>query len=82
MSQMDNAILEYLTRMRRNGALKGDNGSRSTREVADYLGLSMAATRRRLNRLYDNGQIEAFDAGNDHMGAPVLWQAKGHADVG
>lgn len=72
-----NDIIDYLEHMVRKDAAKGrsdewSNGVRTTREVADYFGLTMPTARRRLNALYDAGKIEGYDG----EGNSTLWLAK------
>ncbi|MFD3263150.1 hypothetical protein [Phenylobacterium ferrooxidans] len=50
-------IPEYLARMTVKDRLKGGDGLRSTRQVADYFSLTTKQALRRLERLYDADEI-------------------------
>lgn len=70
-------IPAYLARVHSSAAEKGGDGTRTTREVADYFDLSMGTARRRLHKLWDAGEIEAFDGGaSGAMGNAIMWGAK------
>lgn len=62
----------YLRRVKysEDRRLKGDDGMRTTREVAESCGLTTAAARRKLQAAFDDDAINAFE------GPPVYWQAK------
>lgn len=53
---------------------KGGDGTRDTREVADYCGFSLSATRRHLHALWKAKEIEAFDGEGNGMGKAILWR--------
>jgi hypothetical protein len=56
--------------------LKGDDGFRSTREVAEWAGVSMSRARRLLWDLVEDGLVEAFDGGASGLtGNPIEWRA-------
>lgn len=55
----------------------GDQGTRTTAQVADYCKLSQAAVRRALWAAVDRGEVEAFDGGaSGRKGNPISWRAK------
>lgn len=71
---MRETITDYLVRVRRKDTEKHgpeDAGIRSTREVAEYFGMTLSKARRELNKLYEAGEIEGYDA--DRM---TLWASK------
>lgn len=71
---MTETITDYLDRVRRRDTEKHGPeaaGVRSTREVADYFGMSISKARRELNKLYDAGEIEGYDGGR-----VTLWASK------
>lgn len=55
------SILGYLQSAQRRDVPKGGTGMRSTREVADRLGFSLAAARRELRRLSERGLVDELD---------------------
>lgn len=57
-------------------ARNSGDGSRTTRDVAEAIYLTMAATRRLLWALAEDGQIEAADGGaSGTTGNPIYWRA-------
>lgn len=75
---MSETIVQYLQRVRNRDAEKHGPeaaGVRSTREIATYFDLPIATARRRLNALYDAGEIEGYDGGRE-----TLWASKEPSD--
>ncbi len=55
----------------------GDCRDRTTREVAEHYGISLATARRRLHKLWGAGEIEAYDGGaSGTMGNAIFWGPK------
>lgn len=72
-------IPAYLQRAAKRDQEKGGGGLRSTREVADYFGLSLAAARRRLAALELAGLVECLGPAPE-PGRPLLWRAAPRPD--
>jgi hypothetical protein len=73
----EETIRQYLERVRESDKAKGGDGLRTTREVAEYFGISMAAARRKGHAAWEAGEIEAFDGGASGVsGNPIFWGAK------
>ena len=71
--------VDYLNRLRNSAdrKAKGDDGTRTTRDVAEACGLSMGAARRKLHAAFQDDRIEAFDEGaSGHQGNMIYWQGK------
>lgn len=68
--------LEHLALAAKRDAEKGGGGLRSTREIADYCGWSLASTRIALWKLERAGKVDAF-SGEGFGGGPIYW---GHKD--
>lgn len=67
-------ITEYLRRLYDKRHEKGDDGLRTTREVAEYFDVSLATARRRCHALWEAGEIQAYDGGaSGHMGNAIFW---------
>lgn len=64
---MEETIPEYLARVAKNDAEKGFDGLRSSREIADYFGISIGSARRLLYRLEMSGEVAAFDDGTSTL---------------
>lgn len=71
-------VREHLKRAIVRDNERGGDGSRTTREVADYTGFSMDKCRRLLRRLWIVfDEIEAFDGGaSGTSGNPIYWRMK------
>lgn len=55
----------------------GQYRQRTTREVAEQYGVSLATARKRLHKLWDAKEIEAYDGGaSGTMGNAILWGPK------
>ena len=70
--------VEHLKRLRNSAErqLKGDEGMRSTRDVADACDLNISTVRRCLQKAVDDGLIEAFDGGASGLSGNVIyWRA-------
>lgn len=57
-------VIACLERAIERDELNGGDGSRTTREVADYCSLSLATARRKLWAEADKGFVEVWDGGN------------------
>lgn len=71
---MSETIPQYLARVSAKDAEKGGTGWRTTREVADFFGISVSAARGRLTTLSNAGQIEVAQEVCS-PGSPLVWRA-------
>jgi len=69
------AVLDCLRHAAKRDAEKGGIGCRTTREVSDWTGLSLATARRHLWAAEEMGEVEAFDGGaSGREGNPIEWR--------
>ncbi len=63
MTERTETIPEYLARMAVRDQAKGGDGYRTSRQVADYFGLTTTQARRKLDRLYEDDEIDCCQDG-------------------
>lgn len=71
MSDTVETIPEYLSRVRIRDRVKGYNGFRTTRDVADFCGITMTTARKRLLAHFALDEIE-----RRHNGNMYLWRGR------
>ena len=74
---MAETVTQFLLRMQGNDhKLKGDDGMRTTREVAEACGLRLGTARSKLWAAHEAGEVEAFDGGaSGARGNEITWRA-------
>lgn len=74
---MSKSVIEALEAAARRDKEKGGSGLRSTTEVAEYTGLSIATARRHLWAAERRGDVEAYDGGaSGEQGNPIFWKLR------
>lgn len=66
-------VPQFLARMRARDLEKGGVGYRTTREIADFFGVSAGKMRRHLDRLYE---ADLIDCAQEDPGLPIDWIAR------